>query len=54
MNVKKITAVLLVNDVERCVTFWQKLGFQKTVEVPDGNKMDSSFSKRPRYRAQKL
>lgn len=39
MNVNKITAVLLVDRVEPCVQFWQRLGFQKTVEVPDGDKL---------------
>jgi uncharacterized glyoxalase superfamily protein PhnB len=39
MNVKKITPVLLVDEVEPCVEFWQRLGFAKTVEVPEGNKL---------------
>ena len=40
MNVKKITPVLFVEDVERCVKFWvERLGFEKTNEVPDGNKL---------------
>ncbi|MBZ5722592.1 MAG: hypothetical protein LAO03_19815 [Acidobacteriia bacterium] len=39
MNVKKLTPVLLVEEVEPCVQFWAKLGFQKTVEVPEGNKL---------------
>src|SRR5580704_400169 len=38
MNVKKITAILLVEEVEPCVDFWtQRLGFEKTAEVPDGD-----------------
>ena len=38
MTVKKITPVLLVEQVEPCVEFWtRRLGFQKTVEVPEGN-----------------
>jgi uncharacterized glyoxalase superfamily protein PhnB len=38
MNVKKITAVLLAEDVTPCVKFWvERLGFEKTAEVPDGD-----------------
>jgi uncharacterized glyoxalase superfamily protein PhnB len=40
MNVKKITPVMFVEDVEPCVKFWvERFGFQKTTEVPDGNKL---------------
>lgn len=40
MNVKKITAVLFVPEVEPCVKFWvERFGFQKTIEVPEGNKL---------------
>jgi uncharacterized glyoxalase superfamily protein PhnB len=40
MKVKKITAVLFVDEIEPCVKFWvERLGFQKTVEVPEGNKL---------------
>jgi uncharacterized glyoxalase superfamily protein PhnB len=40
MNVKRITPVLLVNEIEPIVPFWvDRLGFAKTVEVPDGNKL---------------
>src|SRR6478672_6658266 len=40
MNVKKITPVLFVQEVEPCVKFWvERMGFQKTVEVPDGDKL---------------
>jgi uncharacterized glyoxalase superfamily protein PhnB len=40
MNVKKITAVLLVEEVEPCVKFWtESMGFEKTGEVPDGDKV---------------
>jgi len=38
VNVKKITPVLYVNEIEPCVKFWSdRLGFEKTVEVPDGD-----------------
>lgn len=40
MNVKKITPVMFVPDVEPCVKFWvDRFGFEKTVEVPDGDKL---------------
>lgn len=40
MNVKRITPVLLVNEIEPLVPFWvERLGFTKTIEVPDGNKL---------------
>src|SRR5712664_2571569 len=38
MNVKRITPVLLVEEIEPIVPFWvDRLGFAKTIEVPDGN-----------------
>jgi uncharacterized glyoxalase superfamily protein PhnB len=40
MSVNKITPVLLVEEVEPCIDFWvNRLGFRKTIEVPDGNKI---------------
>jgi len=40
MNVKKITPVLLVKEIEPVLPFWiGRLGFAKTIEVPDGNKL---------------
>jgi uncharacterized glyoxalase superfamily protein PhnB len=40
MNVKRITPVLLVKDIEPLIPFWvDRLGFGKTIEVPDGNKL---------------
>jgi uncharacterized glyoxalase superfamily protein PhnB len=40
MNVKRITPVLLVKEIEPLVPFWVgRLGFTKTIEVPDGNKL---------------
>jgi uncharacterized glyoxalase superfamily protein PhnB len=40
MTIKRITPVLLVDEVEPCVRFWvERMGFQKTVEVPDGDKL---------------
>ncbi len=40
MNVKRITPVLLVNEIEPLIPFWvDRLGFTRTIEVPDGNKL---------------
>ena len=38
--VKKITAVLFVERIEPLLSFWiDKLGFTKTIEVPEGDKL---------------
>jgi uncharacterized glyoxalase superfamily protein PhnB len=40
IEVKKVTAVLLVEEIEPCLNLWvDRLGFTKTAEVPDGNKL---------------
>jgi uncharacterized glyoxalase superfamily protein PhnB len=40
MNIKRITPVLLVKEIEPVIPFWvDRLGFAKTIEVPDGNKL---------------
>ena len=40
MPVKKLTPVLFVEKIESVLAFWiQHLGFIKTVEVPDGDKL---------------
>ncbi|MFZ0806836.1 MAG: VOC family protein, partial [Candidatus Sulfotelmatobacter sp.] len=40
MNVKRITPILFVEEIEPCVKFWvDRFGFQKTAEVPEGNKL---------------
>jgi len=40
MNVEKMTPVLFVNEIEPVLPFWvERLGFQKTAEVPEGNKL---------------
>ena len=39
-EVKKITTILFAQELEPCIQFWSgRLGFQKTVEVPEGNKI---------------
>jgi uncharacterized glyoxalase superfamily protein PhnB len=39
MNVKKSTPVLLVAEIEPILKFWERVGFVKTVEVPEGDKI---------------
>jgi Glyoxalase/Bleomycin resistance protein/Dioxygenase superfamily len=40
MNVKRITAVLFVEEIEPVLPFWvEKLGFAKTIEVPQDGKL---------------
>jgi len=39
-EVKKITSILFAEEIEPCIQFWtERLGFQKTIEVPEGNKI---------------
>jgi len=40
MTVKKLTPILFAEEVEPCLKFWvERLGFEKTVDVPEGNKL---------------
>ncbi len=40
VTVKKITPILFAQELEPCIRFWtERLGFQKTVEVPEGGKI---------------
>jgi len=40
MNVKRITPVLFVKEIEAVLPFWiDALGFTKTIEVPHGDKL---------------
>jgi uncharacterized glyoxalase superfamily protein PhnB len=40
MTVKRLTPNLYTDDVATCVKFWvDRLRFEKTVEVPDGNNL---------------
>ncbi len=39
-EVKKITPILFAEELEPCIRFWtERMGFQKTIEVPEGNKI---------------
>jgi uncharacterized glyoxalase superfamily protein PhnB len=40
MLIKRVTPVLFVAEIEPCLKFWtERLGFQKTVEVPAGSRL---------------
>ena len=40
ITMKKLTPVLVVDEIEPCLAFWvDRLGFQKTVEIPEGSKL---------------
>lgn len=34
IEMKKLSPVLFADDLDACVGFWKRLGFEKTVEVP--------------------
>jgi hypothetical protein len=39
-TVRKLTPVLIVEEIEPCLPFWtERLGFRKTAEVPEGDKL---------------
>jgi uncharacterized glyoxalase superfamily protein PhnB len=39
-EVKKVTPILFAEEIEPCIRFWtEQMGFQKTIEVPDGEKV---------------
>jgi len=43
----KLTPNLIVSEIEACLPFWvQRLGFEKTVEVPEGDKLGFVILKR--------
>ena len=46
-EVKKITPILFAQELELCIQFWtERLGFQKTVEVPEGEKISFAILER--------
>ena len=36
---KKLTPVIMVEAIESCIPFWERLGFTKTAEVPEGDRL---------------
>jgi catechol 2,3-dioxygenase-like lactoylglutathione lyase family enzyme len=39
IQVESVTPILIVSEIEPCLEFWQRLGFQKIAEVPHGNRL---------------
>ena len=39
IDIKSVTPVLFVDKVEPCLEFWERLGFQRAMEVPDGDSL---------------
>ena len=39
MKINSITSVLLANELEPCVIFWESLGFEVAISVPFGDKL---------------
>ena len=38
-TMKKLTPVIIVDAIEPCIPFWERFGFAKTAEVPDGDRL---------------
>lgn len=38
-TMKKLTPVIMVDAIESCLPFWERLGFSKTAEVPEGDRL---------------
>jgi hypothetical protein len=36
---KKLSPVIMVDAIEPCLSFWERLGFTKTAEVPEGDRL---------------
>ena len=37
--IKRITPVLIVDEIEPCIAFWEAIGFDRGAEVPHGDKL---------------
>src|SRR5688572_12551545 len=37
--VSKVTPLLMVREIEPCIPFWTRIGFEQTVSVPEGDKI---------------
>jgi hypothetical protein len=37
--IKRITPVLIVDEIEPCIAFWEAIGFDRGPEVPHGDKL---------------
>ena len=39
MDMKRLTPVLYVEEIEPVLDFWKRLGFEVTAEVPEGDQL---------------
>ncbi|HYL76748.1 MAG TPA: VOC family protein [Bryobacteraceae bacterium] len=39
MTIKRITTNLYADEIEPCIQFWERMGFEKVKDVPAGNKL---------------
>ena len=39
MKIRQLTPVLLVEEIEPVLSFWERLGFERTTEVPEGDRL---------------
>jgi catechol 2,3-dioxygenase-like lactoylglutathione lyase family enzyme len=39
VSIESVTPILIVDHIEPCLEFWQRLGFQKIAEVPHGDRL---------------
>ena len=39
MEISKLTPILMVDAIEPCLPFWDTLGFARTAEVPEGDRL---------------
>ena len=37
--IRKLTPVIMVDAIEPCIPFWERVGFVKTAEVPEGDRL---------------
>jgi hypothetical protein len=37
--IRKLTPVIMVEAIEPCIPFWERVGFVKTAEVPEGGRL---------------
>jgi len=38
-TIRKLTPVIMVEAIEPCIPFWERVGFGKTAEVPEGDRL---------------
>jgi hypothetical protein len=53
-SLKKITTLLVVDQIEACLPSWQALGYSLTVRVPETGKLDFAILKGPSSGAAEL